>query len=83
MPSRFTPSGLDVACAGLPSHLDALQAGGNTLRSLVGRTTESGVMEIELPPYKEVCASKPMCLYGIEVSPPSTTLPSFDVDGLT
>jgi hypothetical protein len=39
-------------------------------------------MEVELPPYKEVCAGKPMCLFGIEVSLPSTTLPGFDVDGL-
>jgi hypothetical protein len=39
-------------------------------------------MEVELPPYKEVCAGKPMCLFGIEVSLPSTTLLGFDVDGL-
>jgi hypothetical protein len=46
-----------------------LQAGGNTLRSLVVRTTPSGAVEVELPRYKEVCASE-MCLFGIEVSPP-------------
>ena len=67
----------------MPSHPGARpQAGGSTLRSLVVRTTKFGVMEVELPPYKEVCASKPMCLFGIEVSLPSTTLLGFDVDGL-
>jgi hypothetical protein len=50
-----------------------LQAGGNTLRSLVVRTTPSGAVEVELPRYKVVCKSE-MCLFGIEVSPPITIL---------
>jgi hypothetical protein len=50
-----------------------LQAGGNTLRSLVVRNTPSGAVEVELPPYKEVCARE-MCLFGIEVSPPISIL---------
>jgi hypothetical protein len=57
----------------LRSVTDELQAGGNTLRSLVVRTTPSGAVEVELPPYKAVCASE-MCLFGIEVSPPLSIL---------
>ena len=57
----------------LRSVTDELQAGGNTLCSLVVRTTPSGAVEVELPPYKVVCARE-MCLFGIEVSPPLTIL---------
>ena len=69
------PSLLD-SCVGLHAsfrHIRTLQAGGNTLRSLVVRTTPSGAVEVELPPYKEVCARE-MCLFGIEVSPPMSIL---------
>ena len=64
------------SCVGLHAsfrHIRKLQAGGNTLRSLVVRTTPSGAVEVELPPYTAVCASE-MCLFGIEVSPPLTIL---------
>ena len=69
------PSLLD-SCVGLHAsfrHIRKLQAGGNTLRSLVVRTTPSGAVEVELPPYKVVCARE-MCLFGIEVSPPLSIL---------
>ncbi len=51
--------------------------GRTTLRSLVVRTTASGVVEVDLPPYEVVCAGQSMCLFGIEVSP--SPMPRFVV----